>query len=1524
MRLSHRVPTALLATSAVAVGSLVAVTTPAAAADGPAAPAEYEAYLEDPEMTGEGQRAPHAILRPYADVPQAAEASESTPYTLSLDGDWRFTYADHVRDAPTDFADPGVDVSGWDQVAVPGVWQQQGYDHPIYRNVPSEIAPYDQPRVPDDLNPVGTYVREFDVPASWDGRRQLLRFEGVTSGYFVWVNGSYVGYDQGGMTPAEFDVTDALHEGTNRIAVRVFRWGSGAYLENFDMWHLSGIFRSVWLYSAPDVRVDDVTVRTDLDDDYRDATLSAAVEVANDGGQPGSYQVRARLLDAHGEQVVATSAAVAVTEDGGTADLSSVVADPAKWTDETPNLYTLVFELVDPGGTVVHVTQQQIGFREISISDRQIHVNGVPVDFRGVNRHEHDPQTGRHVPQERMLQDIHLMKQHNVNAVRTSHYPNDPTWYDLADEYGIWLVDEVDVETHFRENCPSNCLASQPQWQRAMLDRFTAMVERDKNHPSVFMWSTGNEAGLGTAHFSMAAYAEQADPTRLLYHQSNSPNGDAPYADVWGPRYPSPSALQSIATNSDRPVLMGEWLHAMGNSLGHYEDMWRTIRDEQALQGGFVWDWVDQGLLRDRIMTPDSSGNDIAAFLSGNPTIVADRHGGKALFLSGLDDWVEVYRDPLLDVTDNTFTVDAWVKPDEAPVGDFSIVAKGDRSYALEMQDNDTIEFFIYDGTWITVTADVPPGWTGSWHRVTGVYDGTALRLYVDGQQLGQRAYSGNVDWTEWPVNIGRNSEKHGDGWAGRTGNGSVDDVRIYDRALTPEELAGSADPSGEALLALDFDEFDDQGAYYSYGSSPFVLNGVVTADRTPQPELGQMKYSHAWLRFADVDAANGVFEVTNDYRFTDTSGIEVRWSLVEGAKTIESGTVQLDIAPGDSQVVQVELPANPRSAQRWLNLDAALLDATPWSPAGHVVSSEQLAAGGENIPAAPRPRIRGPVSVTDSGDSIELAGDGFEYVFDRATGTFTSMRSRGTELVERGPALDVWRAPIGNEWAGWGDAEGRRFWALGLDRLESTVENVTLTEPEPGTAEITVDARSQAPGVSGQGFTERYVYTIDGAGVITIKQTVEAFGSTMRNLPWLPRVGFNLQMPERYGTFEWYGRGPGESYVDRWNSQRMGIWRGDVDDQVFDYLPPQDTGNKTDTSWAALSDGRTGLLVSGDLEVSVDRHATERDRAAYPFLLQDDGAVTFRVDKGVTGVGDTPVATQPQYRVRPNVVHEHTVTLRPLTESEAHSGVATGVVVCTPQATLDAENTQLEPGATTQAELIVSNPCNVRLSNVAVEFSTPDGWTIEPASATLGGLSGGESSTLAVSITRGENTPNGPHTVTAEVTASAPPATQVSTTAALILVGLPPAPRGDVWVSDLEFLTEQNGWGPLERDRSNGEQGATDGNPITIGGQVYEKGLGVHAESIVDVYLGGNCLNFTADVGVDDEVGNNGSVVFEVYTDGERQFTSPTLRGPDAPLPVSVDVTGAHILRLRVHDSGNGNGFDHADWAAAALQCGE
>ncbi|MBF6507809.1 DUF4981 domain-containing protein [Nocardia farcinica] len=1219
---------------------------PAAQAQAP----DVESYLEDPQRTGENQEPQHALLRPYDDAAQAlrsarqdieAPADEPTSWTLPLDGQWRFRYADHHRELPANWQRGGAD---WPEIAVPGVWQQQGYDRPIYRNVPSEVAPYDPPKVPDDINPTGAYVRDFEVPANWDGRRQLLRFEGATSGYFVWVNGRYVGYDQGGYTPAEFDVTRHLRPGTNTVAVQVHRWGSGSYLENMDFWHLSGIFRGVHLYSVPRTHVEDVTVRTELDDDHRNATLRLGVDLRHvPGGRTGAHEVRATLHDPAGQPVTSFSAPIDVSG-SASVELAQQIANPKLWSDETPELYTVVLELLERG-QVVHVTQQPVGFREVEVRGKQLLLNGKAVDLRGVNRHEHDPRTGRAIGRERQRQDVELMRQHNINAVRTSHYPNDPYWYRLADRYGILLADEVDVETHYREDCQDqadDCLADRPEWQAAFADRFHAMLERDKNHPSVIIWDTGNEAGLGEAHRAMAEHARAADPTRPLYHQSNSPDGDAPFADIWGPRYPSPQRLEEIARETTKPVVMGEWLHAMGNSLGHYEDMWRTIRREPALQGGFVWDWVDQGLYRPLRTTPSG----IPVHYGGNPKVVPGV-SGNALELSGLDDWVEAYRDPRLDVAGRAVTLDIQVKP-LSWGGSGAFLTKGDKQWALQMPDAEHIEFFVFgEGGWHTARAAVPADWWGNWHRITGTYDGSEVRLHVDGVEVASTPYSGEIAHnTGYTASIGRNQEKHGDAFAGRTAHAVVDSARIYDTALTPAEIA--EDPAERAVLALDFDTEEQRGEFLDYGATNFLANGVINADRTPQPELAQMAYSHAPIRFEDTGEP-GRFAVRNLNHTLSTSAYDLSWRLVEGGAEIASGGIDAEVGPGQSQDVRLPLPPAGRT-ERFLVLEARQRADAPGVPQGHVVAAEQLRAGGSEAPAPP---VGGgeakPVSVTEHGGAVEVAGEGFAHTFDRATGTLSGMTAAGQQVLTGGPVLDVFRAPTGNEWSNWSGLNAEaKFREVGLDRLRTQVRSFEVTQPAPDQVRVAVDTDVAAPDVEGDGFTSRWVYTVDGTGAVTVDHEVEAYGPRMRALPWLPRVGFSLAVPAEFGQLDWYGRGPGESYPDREDSQHVGRWSGTVDQQWFDFLPPQDNGVKVDTSWAVLSGENGGLQVSGGpMAIAADRHSNA-ERTDFAHQLRRDDFITLHVSAGVTGLGDTPVPVQQQYRVRPDQQHAYSVTLRP------------------------------------------------------------------------------------------------------------------------------------------------------------------------------------------------------------------------------------------------------------------------------------
>jgi beta-galactosidase len=1240
-RYVYRVVVVVLATSA-----LLASALPGVAAVPGAPPSDAYTYLDDPEMVGEGQEAPHAVLRPYDDVRQAI-GGKSSRWTKSLDGDWRFALADRPGEVPEGFYKTGFDASGWRRVKVPHTWQSDRLDHPMFRNIPTEVWPDDPPRTPRDINPTGAYVKTLDVPGSWDGRRTFLRFEGVVSAYFVWVNGKYAGYDQGGYTPAEFDITDLVHKGANKVAVQVHRWSSGSYMEDYDQWRYSGIFRSVWAYSTPKTYLRDVTITTDLDDAYRDATLNVGLVVGSRGGPEGEHTVRATLVDPDGHEVQRFSGKTTIEGDATAVRLTAPVTNPAQWSDETPNVYTLVLELADAKGRVVHTTAETFGFREIEVKDKQVLVNGKRILIKGVNRPETDPDTGRHQTRARMESDVALMKRLNLNAVRTAHYPSDPYLYDLADRRGLWIDDEVDIETHNWEDCTRtgdrDCLADRPEWQKAFLDRFKAMLARDKNHPSVLMWDTGNEAGLGAAHYKMADYATATDPTRPLYHQSNSPDGDAPYADVWGPRYPTPARLEAQAAATTKPIIMGEYAHAMGNSLGNFREFWEVIRRHPQTQGGFIWDWAEANLRQPVITTPDGSGNDILAWLQGLPKTV-DGHRGKALYFSGLDDFVEVYRDRRFDLTGTSVTLDAWVKPVRPWTGDFTIVGKGDHSYALKMSNENTLEFFVHSGTWRTVRAPVPANWYDTWHRVTGTYDGTAIRLYVDGREAASIPFSGTIDRSSGDVNVARNSETMQDGYRGRMAHGTIDDVRIYGRGLSATELGAGDDPKNDAILALDFDHFTKKGTFLSNGESLSGDDGLVGSDRYVQPETAQLSWVLSPLRV--TRAGDGTVAVSSERVFA-TSPVEMRWRYTEGARTLSSGKSPVKLPPGGTREVRIPPPpSNPANNERWLTVEAV--------EHGRVVGFGQFSAGGTEVPGIKK-EATGTVKAHENDKEIVVTGKGFRYVFDKAKGTLTSMRAGGRELLRTGPELDVWRPPISNETYTWGRAEGEDWRRLGLDRLATTPTGITVTPGDRVTVEIT--SKTAAPDHPDAWFDQTATYAVDGTGRIELTHRVVPQGQ-VRSLPYLPRVGYTLKVPDRYKTFAWYGRGPVGNYNDRKDGARMGVWSSTVDEQYVSYYRPQDYGNHDDVRWTMLTDGRTGLLAAG-LDATIEASVTpydDLDRALYPFArVRNPGWNTLHIDHSVTGVGGTPNPVRPEYQTRPDRTYTYKTLLYPLTARDVN-----------------------------------------------------------------------------------------------------------------------------------------------------------------------------------------------------------------------------------------------------------------------------
>ena len=532
-----------------------------------------------------------------------------SPYRLSLDGRWAFDFSENPTASDRDFWRPGYDDTAWDRVGVPSDWHMLGYGQPIYLNVRYPF-PKAWPDIPDETNEVGQYRRTFVVPQDWAGRRVTLHFGGVNSAFYVWVNGQEVGYSQDSKVPAEFDVTDFLRTGAtaggddavNEIAVEVYRWNDGSYLENQDFWRLAGIEREVFLMAEPNVRVADVEARAGLDGDFRDGTLDLTVTLDHrDGAVPaGTATVTAELLDGAATDgavpAVVWSDRARVRVGAGrpsVAEMATTIPDVRAWTAETPHLYTLLVTLADAEGETLAVTRHDVGFRDVRIEGGQLRVNGRPITVRGVNRHEHDPVDGHVISLASMERDLQLMREGHVNAVRTSHYPNDPRFYALADRHGFYVVDEANIESHgYLYDGPGNSLGEQPELMESHLDRMRRMVERDKNHPSVILWSMGNEAGPGVNFEAGYGYMTERDPTRPVVYE---PVGVQPITDVVAPMYAQVPGILEFADSGDaRPLILIEYAHAMGNSLGNFQDYWDAIESRPNLQGGFIWDWVDQ------------------------------------------------------------------------------------------------------------------------------------------------------------------------------------------------------------------------------------------------------------------------------------------------------------------------------------------------------------------------------------------------------------------------------------------------------------------------------------------------------------------------------------------------------------------------------------------------------------------------------------------------------------------------------------------------------------------------------------------------------------------------------------------------------------------------------------------------------------------------------------------------------------------------------------------------------------------
>ena len=630
---------------------------------------EPRPYWEHPEVYAINKLPARATLTPYATTEEAAERGASD-YVMDISGEWRFHWTKTPAERPEGFWAEGYDDAAWTTMPVPGNWEVEGFGVPIYTNV-TYPHPMNPPFIPHDDNPTGCYRHTFTLPEAWEGRRIILHFESGLAAMHVWLNGENVGYSEGTKTAVEFDITAQARTGENTLAIEGYRWADGSYLEDQDFWRLSGFDRGVKVYSVDKVRIGDMFVIGDLDRHYRNGVYSATVTVENVTDKAFSGYVELQLLDASGKVVAKNTRSVTVAAEAkADVEISRQIAKVKLWSHETPNLYTTVVTLKGADGSVIEATSCRTGFRKVEIKDAVLMLNGRRLMINGVNIHEHNPATGHVVTRELMLKDIELMKRHNINAVRTSHYPEPTEWYDLCDEYGILLVDEANIEAHgcgtgYHESFPNFHPSHREEWKGAHHDRIRSMVERDKNHPSVIIWSMGNESSDGEVYTEAYKWIKERDKSRpVQFEQAYG----GPNTDIACPMYPSIADMKRYAEreNPPKPYIMCEFAHAMGNSTGNFREYFDIMEGHPHMQGGFIWDWVDQGI--------DAVGND-----------------GRHYWGYGGDFGAWMY------THDENFCCNGLVSPDRTPHPGLREVRKVYQDIEFELVDSKTLR--IYNNT---------------------------------------------------------------------------------------------------------------------------------------------------------------------------------------------------------------------------------------------------------------------------------------------------------------------------------------------------------------------------------------------------------------------------------------------------------------------------------------------------------------------------------------------------------------------------------------------------------------------------------------------------------------------------------------------------------------------------------------------------------------------------------------------------------------------------------------------------------
>jgi beta-galactosidase/beta-glucuronidase len=1097
------------------------------------------------------------------------------------------------------------------------------------------------------------------------------------------VNGEMVGYSQGSKTPAEFNISEYLKEGENSVSVKVYRWTDASYIEDQDAWRLSGIYRDVYLFATPKVHIRDFFAKAELDPNFSNGILDLEVEVINYGEQSVTKTIDVQILDDDTQIIFKRKLNVEDLNKSEklTLKIEGIIKSVHKWSAETPYLYTLVIALYD-NANIEEVLTHKIGFRKVELKKGQLLVNGRALLIKGVNRHEHHPVTGRYVDEETMIKDIVLMKQNNINAVRTSHYPNAPRWYELCDEYGLYVWDETNIESHFFWSK----FSIDPDWKHAFVDRMQRMVERDKNHPSVIVWSLGNESGYGPNHEAMGEWVRKRDPTRLIHYEGTEPGyiPEPGHFDIIANMYPSVDLMINLSyMDTTRPVILCEYAHAMGNSVGNLYKYWDAIEQYPRLQGGFIWDWVDQGLLK---------------------------------------------------------------------------------------KDENGIEYYAYGG------------------------------------DFGEELHDSN-----------------------------------------------------------------------------FCANGLIFANRTPQPELFEVKKIYQFIKTQVVNKNEGIYKVFNKYEFINLDRFYIDWSLLKNGDELKSGKIiNLEVPPDGNQsfTIPYDYKSFNSTSEYIITISYRLKNETKWADRDFEIAWEQFRLKDPSIILVDSEDNNNKLTLGEDDKSISIIGADFEINFSKESGTISSYLFEGVNLIERGPLPNVWRAPTDNDNGGGKGSFGSIWRRDGLDKIKFV--SIDINAEQKDDILIRVEASGTLKAAKG-GYEWNAIYSVFRNGKILIDNSFTPYGY----LPILPKIGLQFHIPNSFENIDWYGKGPYEAYADRNHGAKEGKYSVSVSELFVPYIYPQEAGNLADVRFAAITDkNKIGLFVKGfpATEVSLHeyslenitsaRHTNELIKAEYLTLNLD------LLQMGLGGDDSWNPRTHEEFWVKPKS-YNYSLMIAPFNDESTLTEL-NRIPNKLPIPKINANDTQFEnfntieiispvKGTTIYYTLDGTDP-----NSQSPIYNRPFKILHSTAINAIVKKDGFQSSEVASAVFRKKDKVFESKVFTVNDDAQKLKI-DVSSHELLYLI----VKDGDdgtkedhadwadakfitnndeiIYLSDLVPVDWRQGWNKLGKDKS------VAGNTLNINGQEYKKGLGTHSFGEILFKIPTNAKYFESFIGLDKESRSVGSVSFEI-----------------------------------------------------------